>query len=282
MKPAVIVAIMLACAVYLPPRGEAQQRGSKAAHKTTQDSKPSSVTFVDNHWCEAQKQPAQDKTPKWYQSPEWMLVIVGVITFLVVGYQSWATKRAALATESYVEAVKEQTPSFKQAAEAALKNANAVIDAERAWIVPDMETPPPFVSDTIHRIACKLRNAGKTPARIVEVAERAFVASEACPLPESPEYRPRDIHRSPLKGGAVMAPNAIMPRFVYVEPGDMRRVERGELILHVYGYVIYRDVISHQEHRTDYGFYLNIPMGGTDPATRVFFMSDLPGYNDAT
>jgi hypothetical protein len=285
MKPAMIVAIALAFAVNFAPRSEAQKSSNKAAQKRTQESKPSSVTFVDNHWCEAQQQPAQDNTPKWYQSPEWILVIVGIITFLVVGYQSWATKRAAVATESYVEAVKEQTPLFRQSAEAALGNATAVIDSERAWIVADPETPPPFEKDHITRLVCRLRNVGKTPARIMEVAERVFVANEKCPLPENPEYLPQNIHRSSPKGGALMAPNVTMTRLLNVYPSEMGQVERGESILYVYGYVIYRDVFSQQEHRTDYGFIFNTPntpMGGGDPVTRMFFMSDLPGYNEAT
>ena len=211
---------------------------------------------------------ASDKLYRWYLRATIIGVGVAVIGFGLLIVQTIANIRAANAA--------------KESADAALKSATAVIDSERAWIVADPETPPPFVKDHITRIIIRLRNVGKTPARIIEIAERVFAASKACPLPENPEYLRDNIHRAPAKGGALMAPSATMSRLVHIDPGEMERIDRGKSILYVYGYVIYRDVFSEEEHRTDYGFVLNIPFGGADPVTRMFVMSDLPGYNEAT
>lgn len=55
--------------------------------------------------------------PRWYTSPEWWLVIVGIPTLIFVGIQALETKNAA---------------------EATLTNVRAIINAERAWLIVDI------------------------------------------------------------------------------------------------------------------------------------------------
>jgi hypothetical protein len=44
-----------------------------------------------------------DPPSRWYASPEWILVIVGIVTCVVVAWQSWATAQAAKATQMAAE-----------------------------------------------------------------------------------------------------------------------------------------------------------------------------------
>jgi len=45
--------------------------------------------------------------PHWYKSPEWVLVIVGIVTCIVIGYQSYATWCAAQDAEKAAEATRD-------------------------------------------------------------------------------------------------------------------------------------------------------------------------------
>jgi hypothetical protein len=83
------------------------------------------------------------------ERPEWWLVGVGIVTCVVIAWQSWETGKAAQAA--------------KKAAEAALMNAQAVINAERAWIVVGVEFPK------FDQFVFKATNVGRTPAKITSI-----------------------------------------------------------------------------------------------------------------
>src|ERR1700685_3476713 len=116
---------MLAISVYFAPRCEAQNGSAKDADSPTSqktNQAPPSVPApyqVNNQWISTEAQPASKQSPHWYESPEWVLVIVGCITFLVIGWQSFETRRAATAT--------------RDAAVAASRSVDVLIDSERAW-----------------------------------------------------------------------------------------------------------------------------------------------------
>lgn len=106
MKQAFIAAIVLAAIVNFAPRGEAQQStrsvqdGAQGAAQLNRQ--PASRPNDAEHPAAITKT-TENQPPQWYQSPEWVLVIVGIITCLVIGWQSWATYQAADATRKSVE-----------------------------------------------------------------------------------------------------------------------------------------------------------------------------------
>jgi hypothetical protein len=102
MKRLAITAVLLTIGIYLPPRCEAQRPTEKTAQQPSDNSQPTSITYVDNHRNEAEKEPAQNKPPNGYESPEWALVIVGIITFVVIGWQAFETHCAATATRDSI------------------------------------------------------------------------------------------------------------------------------------------------------------------------------------
>lgn len=101
---------------------------------------------------------------RWYLNPEWWLFIIGIPTLLFVAYQTLATAKSA---------------------RAALLNAQAVITAERAWIMADLSWygdslrifegtgtfwGGPMVETTdIQNIKLTCKNQGKTPAWVDRV-----------------------------------------------------------------------------------------------------------------
>ena len=65
-------------------------------------------------------------SPSWYTAfkrPEWALVLVGIATLLVIGWQAWETRRSVGA--GTVSAL------------SAKISADALINSERAWVMVD-------------------------------------------------------------------------------------------------------------------------------------------------
>jgi hypothetical protein len=98
-----ILAIVLSFGIYLSPRAEAQNYPQNSTQKSPDNCLPCAIYSTANNGTTDKAQSPQDKSPKWYKSPEWMLVVVGVITFFVMGRQSIHIKRSAEATRDSVK-----------------------------------------------------------------------------------------------------------------------------------------------------------------------------------
>lgn len=152
--------VMLVAAIVVP--GKPQHAAPNKDHPTDESS-PNAGTAANNHDHATGTQDADSNSPHWYlalKRPEWWLVILGFGTLLFLIYQ---------------------TNIAKQAAEAALLNAQAIIDAERAWILIERgqskdKVETPIISyddrsapDLQRASSCIfwMKNYGKTPAKIV-------------------------------------------------------------------------------------------------------------------
>jgi len=58
---------------------------------------------INNESTPTEGNGSQKETPCWYASPEWALVVVGIITFVAIWHQAEQTKEAAEATRKSVE-----------------------------------------------------------------------------------------------------------------------------------------------------------------------------------
>ena len=144
----------------------------------------------------------------------------------------------------YAEAAIEAASS---SAHAALLNAQAVIHAERPWILITVE-PSRSMENSFTVMAT---NRGRTPARIVETMERYKIAIDEKRLPGTPEYRNE-------KRTAPFSPIILLPgEFTAIKPfcrddvkalcdseERFKRIETWEEKVFLYGKVIYRDLIS--------------------------------------
>jgi hypothetical protein len=116
-----------------------------------------------------------------------MLVIVGLITCLVIGWQSMETRRAA---------------------KGALLNAQALIAAERPWleanfIATEQKTIPD--NGTVY-FYWDVKNVGRTPAVVKEFAARVAFNIDAVPLPDEPDYGDPD----PLFAERILVPGGTL------------------------------------------------------------------------
>lgn len=177
----------------------------------------------------------------WYHNPEWVLVIVGAITFAFIGWQSWETRRAARAAE--------------KSAEAASLNATALINAERAWIIARVDWRDPRTRlirgdssggkvTTGAFVNVLFQNEGRTPAWITEIAIKMQVTN-AGPS------------RQPDMGGAEVLYGPIP----LVQDTEEPHIRTFDLIADgwpdtgwtalIYGVVKYRDVLTEDRHLPD-------------------------------
>jgi hypothetical protein len=113
----------------------------------------------------------------WYTNPEWWLCILGFLTLLFLGWQSWLTRQSANA------AVK--------AADAALLNAQAVINAERGKLLFEVEKRLDEKFRGVGVFTVFAVNHGRVPAQILGYAPPTETIVN---LPEElivpPRYKP--------------------------------------------------------------------------------------------
>jgi hypothetical protein len=121
-----------------------------------------------------------DNPPKWHtpiERPEWWLALVAAITAYVIWLQAREMARATSVR-------KEQTQASKVAADAALLNAQAVINAERPWLVVSVD--PDKGNPELFRFGCL--NQGRTPAKVISVSVKACFVKDQYALPIPPDY----------------------------------------------------------------------------------------------
>ena len=99
-----------------------------------------------------------------------------LLTLFVISWQSWATARAAKATDANVEEVRrqaghmaEQTGVLRDSVAAARESADGWKESERAWVLigSDMDTFS-LVEDSEPCFKWFIKNSGRSPARIIE------------------------------------------------------------------------------------------------------------------
>ncbi len=143
-------------------------------------------------------------------------------------------------------------------AQAALLNAQAVINSERPWILVTVE-PSPSSENSFTIMAT---NRGRTPARMIAHAERTRIAIDEEHLPSPPEYT-KEEPKAPLLP-IILLPGESTP-IKQFSRGDVReicgteeefsRLETWEEKLFFYGKVTYRDLIApadNQVHETNW------------------------------
>lgn len=167
----------------------------------------------------------------------------------------------------------------KVSAEAALLNAKAVMDSERAWMIAEMNPlSKSMTGSSTFKIAPRMRNKGKTPAFIVESATSAVVLPKGNSLPKTPNAYPSVAKWDGR--GVPLAPEGEIGGDFFGEFHDEQGVLKGDWVLWVYGYVKYHDAFLREIRETHYCFRWEPLMN--DYKGSQFSIDGLDGYNKAT
>jgi hypothetical protein len=199
---------------------------------------PSPVTVViDNGQRSEPASTATPKSPSGNTSAEWALVVVGIATAIVVGWQSFETRKAA---------------------QAALLNAQAVINAERPWVMVQIKEDQVERGEGVFDMRSfqfTIFNYGKSPAHVITCKgpKIEFHDDPDKGLPIQPDYGTWDWERR------FLAPRDSLPIGKTIYPSKMRMethsaaIAKGEPVkeeLVVYGLIEYTDGVSGKSYRT--------------------------------
>jgi hypothetical protein len=162
----------------------------------------------------------------------------------------------------------------KIAAEAGLKQSEAIVTGDRAWIVADIgEIPDTFVPNLnaleVLDVRPLIRNSGRTPGWIKRAFIRYYLIAQGSTLPPDPDYQGA---LSRQKVHVIVPPNAtIQPLHVPIPLSEFVAIRQGDPILYIYGFVDYID-FTQQERQTRFCFEYHVPRG-FDSQIRGFYIS---------
>jgi hypothetical protein len=232
----------------------------------------------------ADKGAADPNSPKWYTAlkrPDWWLVVVGFGTLVIVGIQTRMLRKSVAAAQSAADAA-------TASASAAIEQANAILDAERAWIVESIQfaedIPYRKVGGGVITARVTIKNIGKQPA-FLRLGQLRFHSVEGA-LPQKPQYRRPQC----FPDGFMIAPGDELYLRAALDEGvfdddDVKRI-RGErsakpLKLYIYGKVVYASMGKIGINQFCYRW--NNQMGFSWADTKPCFEKDGPeGYNEHT
>lgn len=284
MKPALIAAVLLSFCVYLAPRGERKQNPTNSEDEP-RNNPPAYAAEVHS---KSENQATRDKPLHWYKSSEWILVIVGIITAGVIGWQSFETRRAADAAARSVEAIQRQTRILERqakagedAASAAKSNADTLINSERAWVlVSEERLADPTLRPTMgppreefRESFCEffIENYGRSPAKILFHRAEMQIGKLGAPK----DARIFDFDMSVEKptpatipqGKGKMAQAPVVP-MRYLDPVEMAGISARKDFLWLCGFVVYQDGLQWSNltlRVTKFCYLWDIPPGAARP-----------------
>jgi hypothetical protein len=143
-----------------------------------------------------------------------------------------------------------------ESAQAALLHAQAILHAERPWVLITV-APSPSIENGFTVVAT---NRGRSPARVVSLAEETIVAIDEAHLPAVPDYESEDPDATPVS--IILLPGEFAGiksfsrddvRGLCESEERLRRIENWEERIFLYGKVVYKDLMAppdQQAHET--------------------------------
>lgn len=170
--------------------------------------------------------------PPWYKSPEWWLFILGIPTLIFIGVQAVASRKAA---------------------EAALLNARALVNSERAWIDVDFMPIRPAATQ-YHMLVV---NHGRSPAFVTGlVLGRAYWTDG---IGDIPVGFTGNVTPEKLSLYSIIPPNREPVHIMNFDVAQYSSGEDGRSVTY-HGQIMYKDIFK-QEHRTEIVYLLHPPSG---------------------
>ena len=165
-------------------------------------------------------------------------------------------------------------------------------NSERAWLIitprnwnPDLAAIDPKVAGPIplNVFEATVKNIGRTPGQVIEIAMRYVTIGKLEDLPDIPDYgqtaRPEGMLLVPQDSFGRVTPLSPSPS---LEPEDTRAIRAAQRFVYAYGFVVYKDVFGN-EHETRRGYVYDFPQGLMVSLNQPSFQQGgPPAYNRAT
>lgn len=252
----VLVFIALPFLVYAgcPAYGANQDSANnqKAANALPATTAPASKSDVST---KTKANDTENELPQWYATVEWSnwaLVVIAAITAWAIWIQAKETKKAA--------------EDGRSSADAALLNAQAVLDSERPWLVV---MPERNIATGELGFHFRVMNKGRTPARLVSatIDDTFIVRPDQLPIPppyKTAFYAPPN--RFLASGDGFNIRRTQSEANIGINPVNLLKSHRAQIdkaqpgeFLIFFGEVIYDDVLGsngsgYKQHRTRWCF----------------------------
>ena len=280
MKSFILVAILFFATVCL----FSQPKGSPAKNENTATQTTPAPTPQDNdRKSTAETDSAKRSSPHWYTSSEWWLVIIAALTGIAISYQAREMAKTTEIIEKQATLMKLQTDTLveynkatREAADAAAKSAaatertvgllekqvnlmegqleemrsstNASINKDRGRAHLGVSKIQEYEFRYAHEhfgASFMLSSSGGTKV-FVDDCRVVFIKTENADI--TPDYS-KSVQIA--SGGTVIpkpdsAPNhgiRVWPNGILTS-SEMEQIQRGELFLHFYGFVRFRDIFE--------------------------------------
>jgi len=271
-----LFATVLVVMLFLPTTGDKKQSQPTEQNTKAQDAAsptPVTVNVVQNPPpAPPQQNCSESQAHNWHEAfwpPIWSnWALIAVAAF------------AASAAFATLGEIKKQSAATEKAANAASDNALAVINAERAWIVVDLELKPgtgtvhtngPTKAQTISvSVLLNCRNEGKTMAWIIE---KWADATAFTVVRENPDFGDKDkIFQHAIQSLPAGKKEDFGYPLYFSVPNKLD--SRGPIL--IYGYIKYRTIFEKREGETRFAYILT-PMNNLDTLPPEY-----PQYNAST
>jgi hypothetical protein len=225
------------------------------------------ASSADDSGSAAKQDATKREMPHWYASPEWILVIVGSFTFIVIGWQAWETRRAAeasrdaaVATQASAEAVRTQVGvmerqtkatedaaiAAKEGAEAASKNIEMFISKERARLKIGLKPLDLNKEAVAYTVDFTVDNYGSSAANVIETG----CVTYALPLQLVGEPDVCDAVMFPMHSIPSIIPPNKPPleqyAFLFIQEVMVNEVVSDRMFVGIRGFIKYRDMFDRE------------------------------------
>lgn len=180
-----------------------------------------------------------------------VLAIVAYVGIILAVSTLKKIERSTRATEALAMAAADS-------AQAALLNAQAVIDAGRPWLLITVEPS----RSVLNSFAVKATNRGRCPANMIASVERIVIAADESQLPQTPEFENQETNAPFVRIILLPGESTTIKSFgrddlkgICESEEIVRRIENWEEKVFIYGKVLYRDLIEpadKQVHETSW------------------------------
>jgi hypothetical protein len=261
---------------------QADQRGTQNAPVIVhEDNRPKNKEEADGY---QEHRKEDEQVNRLNRKLSVWLAIVGFLQVIGIGAQTYLYFRQTLLMRKSLNV-------SRKAARIAGKSAEALIAAERGWLLltptdwnHKLQTFGPAMKTQFQKFPIAIKNVGKTPVRIKAFSMRYMVLDSLSVLPNEPNYPAPTVYE-----GRLLVPQDSYAETVVLEGYENN--ELGELVqalqfgrkhLYAYGYVEYMDEFN-RKRETRAGFaYEYFWISGALHPNLTKRQAGPPSYNRAT
>ena len=256
-----------------------KRASEEGAQKTTEPDNHTPTTKADEKHTQENVSDAERNTPGWYGFFRWpngTTTWAIILTLIAIAEQAGESAKAT-------RAVRDSLPHQEQAAKAASRNAEALINAERAWVIPELQclsiqnsdgswvwkqrggslTIPDVLRGKHLQYILKLTNMGRTPAHVLECRINSTLLAEGVrdlpPNSTGDTWQSHEINQF-IAGGEsaeITEPLLVVADFIEAEWLAIRGHKKTAVF---HGWVKYRHMFSPKEDTAEFCYVYTVSL----------------------